>query len=187
MARARVPGPNCFSPEASQAAVSHKHNLKWCRRCLQRERPSLYAADPEAQVSETNASRRVLIVDDQGSIRQLVRAGLRSLGFERISEAEDGIEALEVMASTCPDVVLLDANMPRLDGLGVLRAMRADITLRSVPVVILTGLAEARFVTDCRALGVRGFVLKPFTVERLGSRIDACFPAVGGQAAQRTA
>ena len=118
------------------------------------------------------------MVDDQASIRQLIRAGLRSLGYMKISEAENGVEALATMAADCPDAVLLDGNMPRLDGVSTLRAIRSDMRLRHVPVVMLTGRADANFVRECRLLSVKGFVLKPFTVELLESRLSTCFAPV---------
>jgi two-component system chemotaxis response regulator CheY len=127
-------------------------------------------------VSILNQDRSVLVVDDQASIRQLVRIGLRSLGYRKISEAEDGADALEQMATDCPDVVLLDGNMPRLDGVGALKAMRLDVRFMHLPVIMLTGCADSDFVRECRALGVKSFVLKPFTVEVLGTRLNSCFP-----------
>ena len=128
------------------------------------------------------------MVDDQVSIRQLIRAGLRSLGYIKISEAENGVEALEAMATDCPDAVLLDGNMPLLDGVGTLKSIRWDARFRHVPVVMLTGRADANFVRECRLLGVNGFVLKPFTVELLESRLSTCFaPAAATLPVIRTA
>ena len=127
-------------------------------------------------MSILDQDRSVLVVDDQASIRQLVRDCLRSLGYRRVSEAEDGLEALELMATECPHVILLDGNMPRLDGVGALKAIRSDVRFMHLPVIMLTGRADSDFVRDCRALGVNGFVLKPFTVEILGSRLNNCFP-----------
>lgn len=129
-------------------------------------------------MSILDQNRSVLVVDDQSSIRQLVRVGLRSLGYRKVSEAEDGLEALALMATECPDVILLDGNMPRLDGVGTLKAIRSDIRFKHLPVIMLTGRANSDFVRECRTLGVEGFVLKPFTVEILGSRLNVCFPTV---------
>lgn len=95
------------------------------------------------------------------------------------------MEALELMAAACPDVILLDGNMPRLDGVGALKAIRSDARFMHLPVIMLTGRADSDFVRECRALGVKGFVLKPFTVEILGTRLNACFPAAADRPALR--
>ncbi len=129
-------------------------------------------------------SERILVVDDQGSIRQLIRAGLRQLGFGRVSEAEDGQYALEQLRVDCVDLVILDGTMPRLDGIGTLSAIREDRTLKHLPVIMLTGRADAAFVRQAKALGVSSFMLKPFTVNVLGERINTALSAGPAAAAK---
>ena len=115
-----------------------------------------------------------MIVDDQASIRHLIRAGLRGLGCARIREAEDGHEALAKMATRRPDVLLLDGNMPRLDGIGTLKAMRRSLNLKDVSVIMMTGRADVDFVRQTRELGALGYLIKPFSMSALVDRIDFC-------------
>ncbi|WP_397400594.1 PleD family two-component system response regulator [Phenylobacterium sp.] len=121
-----------------------------------------------------NAKAKILIVDDQAPFRQVQRTGLRALGYLDIREAEDGLEALEMLSRTRPSVVVLDSLMPRLDGLGVLRAIRADPELVKLPVIMMSAMSDARYVGACTSLGIVGFLIKPFTIEALASRIAWC-------------
>jgi len=113
---------------------------------------------------------RVCLVDDH----ELVRAGIASLlGFvddvEVVAEAADGVEALEVIERVCPDVVLLDVRLPRIDGLSVLRELQRSGT--SVAVVLLTTFDDDRVLREGLATGARGFLLKDATVEQLAAAI----------------
>lgn len=120
---------------------------------------------------------RVLIVDDQDSIRQLVRICLRGLGIYHTAEAPDGARALEMMAVHNYDVILLDGEMPRLSGLDTLRAIRADRRFADTPVIMVTSRADADFVRQAASLGVSGYVVKPVAAAPLGLRIDAALRA----------
>ena len=109
---------------------------------------------------------RVLLVDDH----PLVRAGLRSLlgaaaDVEIVGEAGDGLEAQEIVASTSPDVVLMDLSMPVLDGVSATRALRTDHP--SVRVVVLSSFSDQARVRDAIAAGATGYVLKDSTPQEL--------------------
>lgn len=115
---------------------------------------------------------RVFLVDDQ----TLVRKGIRSLlsllpDIEVVGEAVDGVEALTLIATAAPDIVLLDMRMPALDGIGVLRHLTAQP--RSPRVIVLTTFDDADALFEgCRA-GARGFLLKDVSLEQLASAIRA--------------
>ena len=98
---------------------------------------------------------RALVVDDNRLNRMLLSRALTELGVEPI-EAENGLRALEVMATTPVDVVLLDLLMPGLDGYGTLERLRADDALRHIPVIVITAVEELDSVVRCIELGADG-------------------------------
>lgn len=113
---------------------------------------------------------RILIVDDQ----TLVRQGIRTLlaladGLEVVGEAADGVDALVRIESLDPDVVLLDVRMPRLDGVGVLRALRERGDAR--PVLVLTTFDDDVAALEALRAGARGYLLKDSSLERLTSAV----------------
>jgi len=121
----------------------------------------------------------VLAVDDSRSVRAIVRKAFASDGFE-VAQAEDGQAALDLLATTRVDLILLDVTMPRMDGISCLRALRArgDQT----PVVMLTSESNAEIVATARELGVLDYLIKPFDVEAVKAKV---LTAVAGPAAAR--
>lgn len=120
---------------------------------------------------------RILIVDDMSSIRALVRAVLRTSGFEQVDDAGDGQAALLKLGSTRYDLLISDWNMPILDGLGLLRAVRSHAALQALPVIMLTAETTKEHVAEAAKLGVSGFVAKPFKPDTLLSAVSRVFPA----------
>jgi two-component system chemotaxis response regulator CheY len=121
------------------------------------------------------ASIRVLVVDDQMTMRSLVRTGLQQLGFADISEAPDGEEALRSMLTRPVHLVISDYNMPKLDGLGLLRAIRSHPPLAKTAFIMLTGRADKELVQKAVQFGVNNYLVKPFTVTTLKEKIEAVF------------
>lgn len=119
------------------------------------------------------ARLRILVVDDQESMRSLLCAGLRALNYTSVACAADGISALEQLKIRAADLVLLDVEMPRMNGLDTLRAIRSDPGLRALPVIMVTGRADAGFIQQLAGLGVDGYLVKPVTAAALGARIEA--------------
>jgi two-component system chemotaxis response regulator CheY len=124
----------------------------------------------------------VLLVDDQATIRQLVSAVLHQLGIAATETAKDGVEAIEMLEKTTPGALLLDVNMPRMNGLELLQRVRAGDTAapRDLPVLMLTGHGEGAVVGTALALDANGFVLKPVSPASLKQRLARV------QAAKRT-
>lgn len=104
---------------------------------------------------------RALVVDDSGVIRELIAVNLQLEGFEVLT-AGDGETALELAAELCPDVITLDVMMPRLNGLDTVRRLRQDPRTAGIPVVMVTGRAQAADRERARAVGVEAYVTKPF-------------------------
>ncbi|WP_116946824.1 response regulator [Jiangella endophytica] len=119
---------------------------------------------------------RVVVVDDQTLVRQGIRTLLDVAGIEVVGEADDGGAALDVVAATRPDVVLLDLRMPRHDGIWTLERLgeRGD----DVPVLVLTTFDDDTLVLDALRAGARGYLLKDVTLEQLTRAVEAL--AAGG-------
>jgi len=113
--------------------------------------------------------RTIVVVDDDRSIRLLVSAQLRQHGYQ-VEVAQDGIEALELIARVQPAIVILDVTMPQLDGFEVLRRLRAFST---VPVILLTGVDDYPHKALGLDLGADDYVTKPFSPSELAARVRA--------------
>jgi two-component system chemotaxis response regulator CheY len=121
------------------------------------------------------SSLNVLIVDDQQTIRSLVRSGLQQLGFVDFQDAADGECGLRAMLAKPYSLVISDYNMPNLDGLGLLRAIRSHPPIRSTAFIMLTGRADKELVQRAVQFGVNNYLVKPFTVATLKEKIESVF------------
>lgn len=115
---------------------------------------------------------RLLVCDDEKLIRDLLVRTLTARGFE-VDEASDGEAALAEIRRSRPDLVLLDVMMPRMDGLEVVRALRADADLRGVQVIVLTARASQDALKEVLATGADDYIAKPFHLGEVISRVDA--------------
>jgi two-component system chemotaxis response regulator CheY len=121
---------------------------------------------------------QVLIVDDQQTIRSLVRTGLQQIGVTNTREAPDGEEALRALLSKSVHLVISDYNMPKLDGLGLLRAIRSHPPIKTTAFIMLTGRADRELVDRAAQYGVNNYLVKPFTVATLREKIEQVFGAL---------
>ena len=120
--------------------------------------------------------RLVLVVDDEADIRLLVAARLERAGFE-VMTAADGDDAQALLRERRPDLVLLDVRMPRVGGLEVLEAIRADDATRDLPVILLTASVEEQSVARGLRAGATDYVAKPFSPRELVARVEAVLSA----------
>ena len=118
---------------------------------------------------------KILAVDDFSTMRRIVRNILRQLGYNNITEAEDGVTALEHLKQNRADFIISDWNMPNMTGLELLKAVRADANLKDIPVLLVTAEALKENVVEAVKAGVNGYIVKPFTAETLKEKIDAIF------------
>ena len=109
---------------------------------------------------------RILAADDSPSMRDMVRMSLGSAGFE-VTAAENGDEALRLAAATSFDLVLLDVHMPVLDGIEVVRALRAEPQYRHTPILMLTTESSADRKREGKDAGATGWIIKPFDPAQL--------------------
>ncbi|MBB3891097.1 two-component system chemotaxis response regulator CheY [Phenylobacterium haematophilum] len=121
------------------------------------------------------ASIKTLIVDDQQTMRSLIRTSLNALGIAQTREAPDGEEALRQLIAAPANLVITDFNMPKLDGLGLLRAIRAHGPTSKTAVIMLTGRADRELVQRAVQFGVNNYLVKPFTTQTLKEKIEAVF------------
>jgi DNA-binding response OmpR family regulator len=108
----------------------------------------------------------VLVVDDSDAIRKFVAFALRASGCSVIT-AQDGLDALEKMLRANVDLVITDLNMPKLDGYGLIRAIREDRTQGSVPILILSSLSSKQEIDQGLHLGADAYLTKPFDSKRI--------------------
>ena len=118
------------------------------------------------------AALKVLIVDDQKSVRQVTRMTLEEIGVRHIHEAEDGVKAIDTASLQPLDLIISDYNMPEMDGLGLLRAVRGHPAARRVPFILVTGRGDKELVTKAAQAGANNYVVKPFTAEILRQKIE---------------
>ncbi len=118
---------------------------------------------------------KVLVVDDEPNMRKVVRTMLMGMGVRSIYEAADGPTGLETIRALAPEVVVLDWEMPGVDGAGFMRKLRAPASFPypDVPVIMLTGHGERSRVLEAMRLGVNEFLLKPVSVKALRERLIA--------------
>lgn len=121
------------------------------------------------------AKMTALVVDDQMSMRQLVRQGLLQIGFGEVRDAPDGEEGLQALVKQPATLVISDFNMPKLDGLSFLRAVRAYEPIKTTAFIMLTGRADKELVARAVQFGVNNYLVKPFTVQQLRDKIEAVF------------
>jgi two-component system, chemotaxis family, chemotaxis protein CheY len=115
---------------------------------------------------------RVLLVDDSMTMRRIQKTQLNAIGITDIAEAGDGQQAMDVLRQGGQfDAILLDWNMPVLDGLGFLKLMRADSRFADVKVVMCTSEAEKSRVIEALQAGANNYVVKPFTPEAIKARL----------------
>ena len=115
-------------------------------------------------------SQVILAVDDSASMRQMVRFTLESAGF-KVVQAADGVEALDFARANEVDLVLTDVNMPRMDGITLVRELRALASYRFTPVLVLTTESGSDTKQRGKQAGATGWIVKPFSPEQLISTI----------------
>jgi class 3 adenylate cyclase len=117
------------------------------------------------------ASFCILVVDDSRTLRRILIRELNSLGFQNIVEAADGLEAIEVVKSKTIDLMLLDMEMPELDGLGVLEALKFDELYKNLPIIVISGADQFEKTIKCIEIGAEDYLPKPFDPILLRARI----------------
>jgi two-component system chemotaxis response regulator CheY len=122
---------------------------------------------------------KILVVDDFSTMRRIVKNLLAELGFNDITEADDGNTALPILEQGGIDFLVTDWNMPGMQGIELLRAVRANPKLAAMPVLMVTAEAKRDQIMEAAQAGVNGYVVKPFTADTLKEKIDRIFERLG--------
>lgn len=115
---------------------------------------------------------KVLLVDDFSTMRRIIKKLLNEIGFKRIIEAEDGSEALRILKAGDIDFLVTDWNMPKMSGMELLEAVRADPKLARLPVLMVTAESKRDQITRAAMAGVNGYIIKPFSAATLQEKIE---------------
>jgi two-component system chemotaxis response regulator CheY len=122
---------------------------------------------------------KFLVVDDFSTMRRIVRNLLKELGFTNVDEAEDGVAALGKLKGGNFEFVVSDWNMPNMTGLELLKAIRADASLKHLPVLMVTAEAKKENIIEAAQAGASGYVVKPFTAATLEEKLNKVFERMG--------
>ncbi len=123
---------------------------------------------------------KILVVDDFPTMRRSIKNLLKDLGYENVDEAEDGQMGLEKLRNGNFEFVVSDWNMPNLDGLEMLKQIRADASLSSLPVLMVTAEAKKENIIAAAQAGANGYVVKPFTAATLEEKLNKIFEKMAG-------
>ena len=123
---------------------------------------------------------KFLVVDDFSTMRRIVKNLLNDLGYTNTAEADDGTTALTALHQSAFDFVVTDWNMPGMTGIDLLRSIRADEKLKTLPVLMVTAEAKREQIIEAAQAGVNGYVVKPFTAQVLKEKIEKIFERVNG-------
>ena len=129
-----------------------------------------------------NKNMKILIVDDFSTMRRIIKNLLRDLGFNNTHEADDGNTALPMLRAGGFDFLITDWNMPGMQGIDLLRAVRADPQMKAMPVLLVTAEARRDQIVLAAEAGVNGYIVKPFTAQTLKDKIEKIFERIAATA-----
>ena len=122
---------------------------------------------------------KILIVDDYSTMRRIIKNVLHEIGFDNTDEADDGKTALPMLQAGNYDFLITDWNMPGMQGIDLLRAVRATERIAKLPVLLVTAEAKREQIVMAAEVGVNGYIVKPFTPETLKEKISKIFERLG--------
>ena len=130
-----------------------------------------------AKLEHVSRNMKILVVDDFSTMRRIVKNILHQLGFSNIEEAEDGKMALNRLKQGGVEFVISDWNMPNMMGIDLLRQVRSDDALKSLPFLMVTAESQKENVIEAVQAGVSNYIVKPFTAETLEQKLELIFKA----------
>lgn len=126
-------------------------------------------------LSSVDRNIPILVVDDFNTMRRIVKTCLRQLGFENVTEAEDGVAALSKLQNLDIKLIISDWNMPNMMGIDLLKAVRADDKLKTIPFLMVTAEGQKENILEAAKSGVSNYIVKPFTAETLQQKMELIF------------
>jgi two-component system chemotaxis response regulator CheY len=124
---------------------------------------------------EINKDMKILVVDNHENMRRIVKQVLNDLGFRNVKVADDGSTALPMLKNESFDFLVSDWDMPQMQGIDLLKAVRADDNLKNLPVLMITAEAKKEQIIEAAKSGVNDYCIKPFNRETLNSKIKNIF------------
>ena len=124
---------------------------------------------------------KILVVDDFSTMRRIIKNLLRDLGFNNTIEADDGLTALPILNAGGIDFLVTDWNMPGMQGIDLLKTVRADPKLATLPVLMVTAETKREQIIEAAQAGVNGYIVKPFTAATLKEKIEKIFERINAQ------
>lgn len=121
---------------------------------------------------------KILVVDDFSTMRRIIKNLLRDLGFNNTAEADDGVTALPMLQAGGFHFLITDWNMPGMQGIDLLKAVRSDPKLQKLPVLMVTAESKRDQIVEAAQAGVNGYIVKPFTAVTLKEKIEKIFERV---------
>ncbi len=131
------------------------------------------------RVVDVDKNMKILVVDDFSTMRRIVKNLLTELGFTNVAEADDGTTALPMLVGGSYQFVVTDWNMPGMSGLDLLKAIRAEEKLKTLPVLLVTAEGKREQIIEAVQAGVNGYIVKPFTAAVLKEKIDKILERMG--------
>lgn len=122
-----------------------------------------------------DTNMKILIVDDFATMRRIVKNIMTQLGYKNLLEADDGSTAIELLKNEKVDLIISDWNMPKMTGLELLKAVRADADMADTPFIMVTAEAQQDNIILAVKAKVSQYIVKPFTAETLGEKIAKVF------------
>jgi len=130
----------------------------------------------------TQTDLKFLVVDDFSTMRRIVRGLLKEMGCNNVDEAEDGSAALQMLKNSKFDFIVTDINMPNMNGFDLLRAVKAEATLKHIPVLMVTAEARKEDIVMAAQSGAAGYIVKPFTKATLEEKVTKILHKVAATA-----
>ena len=125
---------------------------------------------------------KILVVDDFSTMRRIIKNLLKELGFKHIEEADDGSTALPKLREGDFDLLITDWNMPGMQGIDLLKAVRADPKLARLPVLMVTAESKREQIVEAAQAAVNGYIVKPFTAATLKEKLERIFERLAATA-----
>ena len=122
-----------------------------------------------------DSNMKILVVDDFAEMRRVIKGSLKKMGFKYIMEAKDGEVALNILKKDRAGLILADWNMPKMNGLELLKAVRQDESLKDIPFIMVAAAGQKRNIMEAVKAGVSNYIVKPFTPQTLNEKIDIVF------------
>jgi two-component system chemotaxis response regulator CheY len=135
----------------------------------------MLAAVTELPTMPVNLAMPILVVDDYNTMVRIIRNLMKQIGFEDIDDASDGVSALRRLRERPYGLVISDWNMEPMTGYDLLKEMRADPQLATVPFIMITAESKTENVIAAKQAGVNNYIVKPFNAQTLKSKIEAVF------------